>query len=253
MIVHPTQNGWQIIYHRAHAQLAAQLAGQWRRKDAPPRLYETLAAISHHDDLEKEWEEKSITEAGTPKDFTMDTETSYDLLRKHLESSLYRGRWIALLTSMHMSRLNSSQRGTSAEADAFLDEQKENQARWRNELEISQAEADNAYAFMQWCDRLSLILCQNELPMDERALEISKGPDGQRYDIIQHSNGLVTVTPWCFEDDRFTVNVEASSLSQVTFNDNASLIEALKQAPRKLLEWTFVNEEGREIQHDPLS
>lgn len=253
MIVHQTPNGWQIIYHRAHALLAAQIAGHWRRKDAPPRLYETVAAISHHDDLEKEWENENLTEVKTPKDFLMDEGGSFEPLREHIERSLYRGQWVALLNSMHQSHLNASKRGTSAEADAFLDEQLENQARWREALSISQEDADSAYAFMQWCDRLSLILCQQELPMDERALEISKGPDGQRYDVIQHDNGLVTVTPWCFEDDRFTVNVEATSLSQVTFKDNDHLVEALKHAPRKLLEWTFVKEAPEVMQENPLS
>jgi Protein of unknown function (DUF3891) len=235
-------DGWEVIYHRAHALLAAQLGGQWRRKDAPPRLYETIAAISHHDDLEKEWEEYNLTEAGAPMDFTMSQGTDYHQLRKHMEGALYRGRWVALLNSMHQSRLNESKRGESKEGDAFLDEQLENQKRWREELGISKDDADSAYAFMQWCDRLSLILCQQKLPDDERALEISKGPDGQRYDIMQFSNGLVTVTPWCFEDDRFTVNVEATALSEVKFEDNASLTKALKAAPRKLLEWTFVKD-----------
>ena len=253
MIVHPTQNGWQIIYHRAHALLAAQIAGHWRRKDAPPRLYETIAAISHHDDLAKEWEGDNLTEAGTPKDFLMDEGDSYDPLRTHIERAIYRGHWVALLNSMHQTHLNASKRGTSAEADAFLDEQAENQKRWRKEVETTEEEASSAYAFMQWCDRLSLILCQHKLPMDERALEISKGPDGKRYDVIQHNSGLITVTPWCFEEDRFTVNVESTSLSQVTFEDNESLVEALKNSPRKLLEWTFVKENPEAMQENPLS
>jgi hypothetical protein len=54
------------------------------------------------------------------------------------------------------------------------------------------------------------------------------------------SDGLVTVIPWCFQSDRFTVNVEYSSLKEVKFEANESLIEALKQAPRQLKEWTFV-------------
>jgi hypothetical protein len=242
VIVKHTQTGWDVIYHRAHALLASQLAGQWCRKNAPPRLYETIAAISHHDDLEREWEEHILTEAGTPLDFTLDSATSYERLRKHLERALYRGRWVALLNSMHQSRLNSGARGTSPEADYFLDEQEKFQHQWCEELGLSMQEAGCAYDFMQWCDRLSLILCQQELPADERALEVSTGHDGQRYDVKQFDNKLVTVLPWCFEDDRFTVNVEVSSLSQATFEDNASLIEALKLAPRKLLEWTFVKE-----------
>ncbi|MBD2020293.1 DUF3891 family protein [Leptolyngbya sp. FACHB-36] len=253
MIVSLTQSGWRVIYHRAHALLAAQLAGQWSRENAPPRLYETLAAISHHDDLEKEWEHDILTEAGAPKDFMLESSTSYDLLRKHLERSLYRSRWVALLNSMHMTRLNAASRGKSEEADTFLAEQAQNQQRWREELEISQEDADSAYAFMQWCDRLSLILCQQELPADERALEISKGLDGKRYDVLQYNNELVTVQPWCFEDDRFTVNVEASLLNQVKFEDNDELIDALKQAPRILLEWTFVKDNNSTMKEDPLS
>lgn len=240
MIVKATQNGWEVIYHRAHALLAAQLAGQWRRKNAPERLYETLAAISHHDDLEKEWEEYNLTVAGAPMDFTMIPEISVPQLRKLANNALYRGRWVSLLISMHLSKLHEPNRGKLPELDQFLDEQRQNQQRWREELGLDKLKVDAAYAFMQWCDRLSLILCQNELPADERFLEISKGPDEQRYDIMQRGDRLITVKPWPFEDEKFTVNVEACELSQVKFDSNAELNQALQEAPVKVLEWTFV-------------
>ncbi len=244
MIVNATQNGWEVIYHRAHALLAAQLGGQWRRKDAPPRLYETLAAISHHDDLEKEWEEDNLTEAGAPKDFMLsskaDVRAGIQKLADLAKNALYRGRWVALLISMHISRLNEPSRGQFPELDKLLDEQLENQQRLRKGLGIKKEEVDAAYAFMQWCDRLSLILCQQELPDDERFLEISKGPEGQRYDIMQRSDNLVVVKPWPFQDDKFTVNVEACDLSQVKFDSNTELTQALQEAPIKVLEWTFV-------------
>lgn len=244
MIVNATQNGWEVIYHRAHALLAAQLAGQWRRKDAPVRLYETLAAISHHDDLEKEWEEDIVTEGGAPNDFTLnsnaDIDAGVDKLAELAKNSLYRGRWVALLISMHISRLNEPNRGKSSKLDKFLDEQFQNQQRWRKELGIEKEEVDAAYAFMQWCDRLSLILCQQELPDDERFLEISKGPEGQRYDIMQRNDKLVVVKPWPFQQDKFTVNIEACDLSQVKFKSSSELTQALQEAPIKVLEWTFV-------------
>jgi hypothetical protein len=72
MIVNQTKNGWEIIYHRAHALLAAQIGGQWDKTKAPAHFYETIAAISHHDDLEKEWEDAQLTDAGAPLDFTLD-------------------------------------------------------------------------------------------------------------------------------------------------------------------------------------
>lgn len=240
MIVNATPNGWEIIYHRAHALLAAQLAGQWRRKNAPARLYETLAAISHHDDLEKEWEEDILTEAGAPLDFTLNPNTDVKKIAKLVKNARYRGRWVALLISKHMSRLNEGKRGQIPELDKFLDEQLENQELWRKELGIEKTDVDAAYAFMQWCDRLSLILCQKELPADERWLEISKGPDDQRYDIMERSDSLLTVKPWPFEDEKFTVNIEACDVSQLKFKSSAELSQALQEAPIKILEWTFV-------------
>ncbi|TVQ15094.1 MAG: DUF3891 family protein, partial [Leptolyngbya sp. DLM2.Bin27] len=53
MIVNLQSDGWEIIYHRAHALLAAQIAGHWNLSKNTNRLYETIAAIAHHDNLEK--------------------------------------------------------------------------------------------------------------------------------------------------------------------------------------------------------
>lgn len=242
MITNLTENGWEVIYHRAHALLAAQLAGQWHRQDRPERLIETVAAISHHDDLEREWEGNHLTPAGAPLDFTLDTKVDLKRLRKLTKDAQYRGRWVAMLISMHTSFLLEGKRGESADLDSFLDEQLEHQEKWRKELKISKKEAEKAYAFFQWCDRLSLILCKHELPAGQRALEISVGPDGKRYDVIETSDGNVTVKPWPFAEKQLTVNVEACYLNQMKFGDNAELTEALQTAPIKLLEWTFVKE-----------
>ena len=240
VIVNQHEKGWEVIYHRAHALLAAQLAGHWKRENSPVRLYETIAAISHHDDLEKEWEGNQLTPAGTPLDFTLNQATSFDKLRELTQNARYRGRWVALLISKHMSFLNEGKRGESDEMDRFLDEQLEHQEHWRKELKLTKQEVEDAYAFMQMFDRLSLILCQRHLPVGERALEIAKGPEGKRYDVVQLKDEKVTVKPWPFEEEPFTVNVEACYLEQVTFSDNAELTQALQNAPIKVLEWTFI-------------
>jgi hypothetical protein len=242
MIVNLTQNGWEVIYHRAHALLAAQIAGHWRRADAPERLYETIAAISHHDDLEKEWEGNELTEAGAPLDFTLGRSSDIEPLRKHLESARYRSRWVALMTSKHISFLNQDNWGKSKDWDEFLNEQVKNQEQWRKALGITKDQAERAYQFMLWCDTLSLILARKRIPDAGRALEITSGIDGQRYDVRQLSDERLTVEPWCFEDDEFTVNVEASYLSQVKFENNDELVEALKAAPIESLDWTFIKQ-----------
>ncbi|HEY9809063.1 MAG TPA: DUF3891 family protein [Halomicronema sp.] len=240
MIVNLIETGWEIIYHRAHALLAAQLAGQWKKEESPLRLYETVAAISHHDDLEKEWEGNHLTSAGAPLDFTLEKDFQLPKMRDFTQNARYRGRWVALLISMHMSFLNEVRRGELAEFDSFLDEQLVNQKKWRKELGISKEEADKAYAFFRWCDRLSLILCQHKLPDRERCLEITTWPDGTRYEVMQREDKTVTVTPWPFEKKQFTVNVEASNLNQIKFDSSKELTEALLVAPIQVLEWTFI-------------
>jgi len=242
MIVNLVENGWEIIYHRAHALLAAQLAGHWNRNDSPVRLYETIAAISHHDDLEKEWEGNELTEAGAPLDFTLDHDSSLEKLKGLIESARYRGRWVTYLTSKHICFLNQTQWGKSPEWDEFLNQQLKNQEQWRKELGIEKDEAERAYQFMRWCDRLSLILAQKKIPDAGRSLEITTGIDGQRYDIRELEDGRVTVEPWPFGEKEFTVNVEACHLAELKYDNNETLVKALQQAPINVLEWTFVKQ-----------
>jgi hypothetical protein len=94
---------------------------------------------------------------------------------------------------------------------------------------------------MRWCDRLSLILAQQKIPDAGRALEITSGIDDQRYDVRQLPDGKLTVEPWPFEDTEFTVNVEATCLSELKYDSNEDLVKALKSSPIKVLEWTFSN------------
>lgn len=241
MICISTSDGWRVIYHRAHALLAAEIAGRWREEFRPTRWVETLTAIAVHDDMEREWEsDDHLTEAGTPRDFRLpNAPMNMDGMREVSTKAQYRSRWVALLNSLHQSFLNEPSRGKDAELDAFLDEQKAHRAKWRRELDVSKEEADNAYALFQWCDRLSLILCMDELPSRERALEISVGPDGVRYDVMQRDDGSVAVTPWPFDAPEFPLRVETLLLKQARFKTNDEFLDALRSCPAAPLEWLF--------------
>ena len=160
-------------------------------------------------------------------------------LAGHVSDARYRGRWVAMLISMHMSFLYEPSRGSDPALDAFLDEQRAQQGAWRKELGVHKQQAEQAYTFMQWCDRMSLILCMRQLPSRERALEVSVGPDGRRYDVFQRENGMVYVEPWPFDRDTFKVSVEACYLDQLAYDSDEALVEALQTAPVKLIEWDF--------------
>jgi hypothetical protein len=251
MIVNATSEGWEIFYHRAHALLAAQIGLHlaWQVGERPARMAETIAAIFQHDDLVLEWDSELIGPAGTPLDFTLQaaSQTKIDLepQTKLIEHAQYRGRWVAMLVSMHCCFLNAPQAGESKEVAKFLKAQRAQQERWQRELGTTPAVAEQAYALMQWCDRLSLILCKRELPSRERWLEVSLGPDGRRYDARQRSDGTVEVQPWPFSTRAFTVDAEFVQLTQPAFKSNEDLIASLRAAPIKVIEWQFVHPKSR--------
>lgn len=239
MIVNPIQAGWEVIYQPAHALLAAQIASHWRANQRPTRWIETLVALAQHDDEAQEWKERNhLTESGAPLDFTMPQAPSLKQPARVTSELQHKGQWASMLISMHTTFLYSHLRSEGPEFAAFIDEQEEHQKEWRTALRITKKEADAAYALFQWCDRMSLILCQRELPDGERALEVSAGPDGTRYDVLCRETG-VTVNPWPFEEKSFSVTVESFQLSQLSFKDDHELQTVLDKTPVTELTWEF--------------
>ncbi|WP_442942514.1 hypothetical protein [Nostoc sp.] len=51
---------------------------------------------------------------------------------------------------------------------------------------------------------------------------------------------LLVSNPGPFQDNKFTVNVEACDLSQVKFESSTELTQVLQEAPIKVLKWAFV-------------
>jgi hypothetical protein len=240
MIVNHTPAGWQIIYQQAHGLLATQLAWHWQPFGDSDKWVGLLAAIAQHDDEQPEWTgHYGLTPAGAPANFTM-KEFSLEQATGVIKAARFQGRWRSLLTSLHLSTLYESLRGQNKQTDAFLDEQQAKQKQWLKELRLSRKEAQRYYDLLHWCDRLSLILCRQELPEMGRSLEIYTGSDKQRYDVVvPEAGGPATVQPWPFREPHFTVSVEASTLSQLQFKDDEELAAALRVAPIELLTWEF--------------
>lgn len=242
MIVNSLQDGWEVIYQRSHANLAAMLVAAWRRQDHVPRWTELIIATAQHDDQEMFWDNSThLTDLGAPIDFTQaDLETSKIQANAVIENAYRQGIWIALLISMHNSFLYEPLRGEDRNLDAFLDQQRENQKHWRQQLGLAKATAEQAYAFLRWGDSLSLILCRRELPERGRFLDVAPGPDGEMIRVGQREDGSVVLDPWVLEEDEIRFSIETRRLKTLQFASEKAFFEELQAAKIELRQWHFV-------------
>ncbi|MEQ9438133.1 MAG: DUF3891 family protein [Cyclobacteriaceae bacterium] len=239
MIVNQATQGWDIIFQRAHAILAAQIAMHWTVKDRPPPWTEVVAAIADHDDGQRDWNGKNhLTDAGAPLNFML---KSPDIAqaRKIIENARYRSRWTVLLTSMHTTALYESWRGTDPELDHFLDEQEGYQRKLARSLNVPIKQARDTYQLMYFCDALSLVLCKNQVPPEELHLEVARLPSEETVEIYMQEDEILTLYPWPWEEDEVTLSVEIYHLHQLVFKDDKALYEALDQAEISVKEWHF--------------
>ncbi|WP_420149493.1 DUF3891 family protein [Spirosoma sp.] len=239
MIVTQIDIGWQIINQQAHGLLAVKLAQHWHPDKRPVQWVETLIALTEHDDGQDPWEGRNhLTKAGGPLHFQI-LQYSVQQCRNLIQIGLQKSRWNALMMSMHTTFLYEPKRGTDKALDTFLDQQIANQASWRRQYKATKEETSYAYSFVQWFDALSLILCMDQLPPDERRLEISVGPDGIAYYIQQRSDGTLCVDPWPFDKPEFSVHVETFQLGQLTFKNDKELYDLIYKTPITMKEWAF--------------
>ena len=240
MIVNLTNGGWEVVYQRAHGLLAVKLAAHWREDERGPFWTELLAAITQHDNNQKEFRgDNYLTLVGAPADFMIASGSPLEQAKSVVDDASYQGRYVALMTSLHTTNIYAAKRDDEGFA-AFLDEQKERQKRWQRALKLSKADLRRDYAVMNWCDRLSLILCQRELPSDARRLEVAPLPSGETSFVWERVDKTVGLEPWPFGDDRFEVGIEVKMLSQLKFGSDEELQAALKDAPTEVRSWVFV-------------
>jgi hypothetical protein len=241
MIVNAMQEGWELIYQRSHAMLAAELIAPWNEQARPERWTELLAALVQHDDQENFWQGAGhLSDLGTPLNFDkVGIQTHKLRARTVIDNARRQSLMVALMISRHNSFLYEEMRGQDKELDQFLDEQQDNRKAWLKTLKMSVEAMEYAYRFVSWGDRLSLILCQRQLPDKERALEICEGPDGTRHEVMQRSDGTVSLSPWCYGTEHVTFRVETRLLRQAQFKDIDEFRQALEDAPIQIREWEF--------------
>lgn len=239
MIVNNTGEGWEIVYQKAHGLLAAALAQHWRIEDRPERWIETLIAISDHDDNQQYWHARHhLTKQGTPQDFVLQP-PDLKQARQVIEASRFKSAWITLLISEHFHNLYHDYSAEDKNLDQFLSEQADLRRRLLKEMKVGEKKLKLAYKLMYWCDRTSLILCKNQIPPDEKILEIAEGPDSASYHIKQAADNSIQIVPWPFEVESFEVAVETRLLNSVIFEDDNHLKSELENSPIIEKSWFF--------------
>lgn len=235
MIVNYTEAGWYIIAQRSHGLLAAQICAQWKKSQQPQRWVETLIATAEHDDAHHEMEQEDLLEGtGGPKNFkAIPFEEAY--CEKLLNLALSKGRYIALLISRHIQFLYEK----NPHAKSYCRDIREREKKWIEEARTTSEDIDKSYQLLEFCDALSLLICQQAVQPENRKIEISKGPDGKSYQLSSNDNQQLTVSPWPFEEDTFAVTYESRLLKQLTFRDPEEFKKLFLSTPVDLHKITF--------------
>jgi hypothetical protein len=229
--------GWEIIFQRHHALLAARLLSHLQSALIPDSVDHTamLTAIAEHDDGQRDWQEGAfINDDGEPMDFT---QYDYDLkhARKAVTEASYKSRYITLIISRHITELYSHAPNASDELKNYLSQQKIKQKSMLSMLKLSPAEFDRHYQLLRWCDELSLALCNNRSSYQLPALEVN----GAKYQLSKKN--VFHLQPWPFREDRLSLPIEMYRLSKEKFADNQDLFNELKQTTITVREVIMVN------------
>jgi hypothetical protein len=123
--------------------------------------------------------------------------------REVIRQARYQGQYVSLLIAMHLHTLYKTRRTSSKALANFLDELEEEKKRWCKSLSLPARQVMSDYALMLWCDRCSLILCQNQIPAAERKLEVQRGLRGSKHFLWQREDKTLCVETWPFEEDEF--------------------------------------------------
>jgi len=215
MIVNYTESGWQIITQRSHGLLAAQICAHWKDKPLPERWVETLVATAEHDDVYNEFEtDNLLNDKGGPVNFKETTFRS-DYCETLVKMAETKSVYIALLISKHINFVY----GNDPKAKSFCERLHLLEKDWLKVSGLNKTQIDSAYKLLQFCDAFSLLICQDLIQPEKRKIEISEGPDGTSYEMKSTDEKQLSVEPWPFDVNRFTVSYETRTLSKLVFKD----------------------------------
>jgi len=226
MIVNPHSEGWNIISHYTHGLLAGKIAMQLRLDLRTNFWEDVLTAIVEHDDNLLDFSEKNyLTDAGAPLDFTLDERSDDDACKRAervYQNSLQKSQLVALLIGRHLEFLYHKKATEHAGFEKFFKSIKTNRKIQLKIYNWEKQTLEKTYELMRFCDRCSLILCQDLVPASRRKLEINTSIKNKTYFISTMKQDL-HIEPWPFESESFQIQFEVRLIKKLHFESNEEL------------------------------
>lgn len=219
--------GWEIIYQRNHALLAAEMLAPWPQDRRPQPWFQLLNACSQHD---HGWMENKldplVDEHGHPVDFLhMTTESSIAMSRRNLRNAEAQSRWCAILVARHLEYLCSVK--DDPLTAAFAKETRASRQAWMEEVQTTSQHVEEMYELLMWADSLSLRVCCQPSEFTE---SLTLKAQGQEFQASRVEHDVWTLAPWPYAQDKLNLQYEVRLLEQARFDDAEALREALAKA-----------------------
>lgn len=162
---------------------------------------------------------------------------------KSIANSQYRSPWIGFLTSMHQVYLYRNYSEKNPEVADFIEKQQNYQKRMQKLLNIGPEIPEGAYSFMNLCDELSLILCEEKLDSLNDPYKIGKLPPLNDCYVIKQDKEKYTLQPWILKDRSLSLSIFLYKLPKERFNCDKELLNILRQISPQQKNWNFVHPE----------
>lgn len=242
MIVRPHPKGWKICLHPAHGVLAARLFEQLHDPPEGDLALPSLLAVAEHDDHQLDFNTGDyLTEAGAPVDFTLiaTSDKQRSIQSEQLLKEAYRKHaWTYLLIGMHYEYLYAGQE-VDKRLQLILEDVKGKRKEILHRRSWTADLLDRTYGQLRFCDRLSLLLCGNDIPALGRAVEINDGLGEPAFLTQDPETQLLNIDPWPFALTAFTVSAECFLLTRLSFPSSKVLGEAVGSAVASAVSWQF--------------
>ncbi|MGB5943350.1 MAG: DUF3891 family protein [Leeuwenhoekiella sp.] len=241
MIVKQTKSGLEIITQTGHAFLAAQIAAALQDKYHSTYGLEVLLATFNHEAINTDFNSgRVLSDIGVPLDFTESQETTEETIEKiksMTQKALYKSRMIFAFMAQHMLTIHADKE--SRTFLEFADTLRKKINSHLKEVGLKKKEFVEIYQVLKFSDRLSLMLCQNELPTAGRTFEINTAMEGKTFSVIDN-NGNSNVDPWPFQNSEVPLYYEYRLLDQLQFKNKTAFLDCFQQTAIQKKNFTIV-------------